>query len=160
GRFCCLAHATNPARSLYGALPGAVSSTLPIDTCVIGVKSFTGSNGSLANSTVLFTWVELVVIMKVYPSPGAWATTSAPLIVLAPGIASTTTGWPRRALSFSAMTRLRTSIAPPGLNGEISLIGRFGHGAWASAADGNAAARTAAANRQRRARRLEPAVSL
>ena len=47
------------------AVPGAVSSTLPSETWVIGVKSLTGSNGSLRNRTVLFTCVDIVVIMKV-----------------------------------------------------------------------------------------------
>ena len=46
-------------------MPGAVSRTLPSDTWVIGVKSLTGSNGSFLNSTVLFTCVDIVVIMKV-----------------------------------------------------------------------------------------------
>ena len=46
-------------------MPGAVSRTLPSETCVIGAKSLTGSNGSLVKSTVLFTCVDIVVIMKV-----------------------------------------------------------------------------------------------
>ena len=65
GRFCAFAQATKPFRSPYGALAGAVSRTLPSETCVIGVKSLTGSNGSLVNSTVLFTCVDIVVIMNV-----------------------------------------------------------------------------------------------
>ncbi len=44
---------------------GAASNTLPSETCVIGAKSFTASNGSLVKSTVLFTCVDIVVIMKV-----------------------------------------------------------------------------------------------
>ena len=47
------------------AVPGPVRSTLPSETWVIGVKSLTGSNGSFLNSTVLFTCVDIVVIMKV-----------------------------------------------------------------------------------------------
>ena len=57
------------------------------------------------------------------------ATTSAPLIVFAPGIGSTKTGWPSRCDSFSARMRLRTSIAPPGLNGETRRIGLAGQAA-------------------------------
>src|SRR5580765_207406 len=79
---------------------------------------------------------------------------SAPTIVFAPGTASTITCWPRRWPSFSAMTRLSTSIAPPGLNGETRRIGLIGQAptasgalAWAEAASQRAkdiAAREAA----------------
>jgi hypothetical protein len=65
--------------------------------------------------------------MNECPSFGACASASAPLIVFAPGTASTITGWPRRAASFSAINRFSTSIAPPGLNGEISLTVFMGH---------------------------------
>ena len=76
--------------------------------------------------TGLFTVVDIVVIMKVWPSGAARTSACVPTMVFAPGIASTTTFCPRRAESRSPMVLVSTSIAPPGLNGVISLIGLLG----------------------------------
>jgi len=60
------------------------------------------------------------------PSFGALATTRAPSALCAPGLFSTTTGWPRILLRFSLSLRIRVSPPDPGATGEMILIGRLG----------------------------------
>src|ERR1700682_962340 len=61
-------------------------------------------------------------------------------MVLAPGLGSTSTCWPRRVVRPSAITRTRASIAPPGLNGTTMRIGLVGQALSARAANGAASA--------------------
>ena len=49
-----------------------------------------------------------------------------PIIDPAPGLFSTTTGWPSRLARPSATMRPVASVPAPGENGTMSLIGRFG----------------------------------
>jgi len=49
-----------------------------------------------------------------------------PMMVPAPGLFSTTTGWPQRVDSWSAIRRPTMSVAPPGANGTIRRTGRVG----------------------------------
>ncbi len=44
----------------------------------------------------------------------------------APGLFSTTTGWPSRSLRLFAVKRAALSVTPPGANGTTQVIGRFG----------------------------------
>jgi hypothetical protein len=53
----------------------------------------------------LFTAVDMVVIMNVWPSGLARTSACVPTIVFAPAIASTTTFWPSRLPSGSAIRR-------------------------------------------------------
>ena len=46
-------------------------------------------------------WVSGSVIITVWPSGAALATAVGGEVPLAPGLASTTTGWPQRAFSLS-----------------------------------------------------------
>src|SRR5258706_3142739 len=48
-------------------------------------------------------------------------------MLLAPGLFSTTTGWPRLASSFWAMMRVSESVMPAGVYGTIHLMGRGGY---------------------------------
>src|SRR5262249_13564917 len=66
-------------------------------------------------------------------------------MVLAPGLGSTSTCWPNRWLSPSAITRASASIGPPGLNGTTMRTGLLGQvvSARATKGEANAAARTA-----------------
>jgi hypothetical protein len=61
-------------------------------TLEIGVKSRTVSYGRVVNSVGLVVRFPDEIINSVYPSGGALATTSAPMIPLAPGRLSTMTG--------------------------------------------------------------------
>ena len=58
--------------------------------------------------------VASLVISTVVPSGAAFATVSAARIVFAPGLFSTSTGWPQSRDSFSAICRAITSMPPPG----------------------------------------------
>ena len=102
---------------------------------MIGARSLDGSYGNFWYMTGLLTAVDMVVIMKVWPSAGAFSRAWVPMIVLAPGMASTTTGWPKRTERRSPMVRVSTSIAPPGAKGVMILTWRKGKSdcpaAWA-----------------------------
>ncbi len=60
--------------------------------------------------------------MMVLPSGLARATTWLPILPEAPGMFSTTTGWPSRALSRSATKRAIMSGPVAGVKGTISRI--------------------------------------
>ena len=49
----------------------------------------------------------------VYPSPGAFATKSGPMLALPPGLLSTMTGWEICSDSRWPIARARTSTPPP-----------------------------------------------
>src|SRR5260370_8216459 len=49
------------------------------------------------------------------------------MLPLAPGLFSTTTGWPHFSLSFGPMTRARMSMPVPGENGTTSVTVRLGN---------------------------------
>ena len=72
------------------------------------------------------------VTISVWPSGGAFATKSVPMLPLAPALFSTTTAWPHFSESFGAMTRARMSMPVPGEKGTISVTGRLGNG-WGNA---------------------------
>ena len=92
----------------------ATSSCCSSTSIVTGMKSRCVSNGSLAYRCGLIEKVASVVIRMVWPSAADFATASVARMVLAPGLFSTTTGWPHAALSFSAIWRAITSMPPPG----------------------------------------------
>ena len=56
----------------------------------------------------------------------------------APGLFSTTTGWPRAVESFWPMIRASVSVLPPGAKGTTYVIGLLGHVSWAAADDDTA----------------------
>ena len=75
--------------------------------------------------------VPTVAITSMWPSGGALATASAPMLPPAPGLLSTTTGWPR--LAFSEKVRARMSGAPPGGKVTTRRMGWRGKACWARA---------------------------
>src|SRR5262245_22478816 len=62
----------------------------------------------------------------VYPSGSDLATNSAAMAPLAPGLFSTTAGWPRNSWNFEPMARPTMSDEPPGTNGITTRIGLEG----------------------------------
>ena len=54
-----------------------------------------------------------MTVSMVYPSGGAFATMSAPRMLLAPGRLSTTIGWPSEVCIFCVTTRVTVSVMPP-----------------------------------------------
>ena len=81
---------------------------------LIGEKSVSTSYGVFLMSEGVMVKVFTVTI-SVWPSGGAFATKSVPMLPLAPALFSTTTGWPHLSESFGAMTRARMSIPLPGV---------------------------------------------
>src|SRR4051812_24853574 len=68
----------------------------------------------------------IVLMRSVYPSGGAFITTSVPITPDAPDRLSTTIDCPIDSVSFAASSRPTTSTLPPGGNGETSRIGFAG----------------------------------
>src|SRR5438094_2316919 len=63
---------------------------------------------------------------SVWPSGALFATKSAPMLPPAPGLFSTTTGWPSACCSLAAMRRAERSTGPPGAYGTTRWTGRDG----------------------------------
>ena len=70
--------------------------------------------------------MPLATIIIVWPSAGALATASAPMLPPAPGLFSITTGWPSERAICSPSVRAMVSIAPAGGNGTTQRIARDG----------------------------------
>src|SRR5882762_7420453 len=84
---------------------------------------------------------------RVWPSGADLATYSVPTTVPAPGLFSTTTGWPHTSCIFAATRRPMMSVAPPGGKGTINRTGREGN-VCAFAARGDSAAASATHRRR------------
>src|SRR5205085_7890031 len=82
---------------------------------------------------------------SVRPSGADFATICAPIAVLAPARFSISTGWPQRSLMRWPTKRAMRSVGPPGGNGTMMRIGRFGKFA-AAPSDYAATGAVAAAN--------------
>src|SRR4051812_17501508 len=82
----------------------------------------------------------------VWPSGSALATYSAARAPFAPGLFSTTAGWPSSSWNFEPMARPTMSDEPPGTNGMTTRIGLVGNDC-ASAAELRSAADRAHAQR-------------
>ena len=67
--------------------------------------------------------MELPLNSNVMPSAGALVTASLAMMPLAPGLASTITGWPSRVARCAARLRARASAAAPGATGRTIRIG-------------------------------------
>jgi hypothetical protein len=94
-------------------------------------------------------------ISAVCPSGRARATDWTPMMVLPPGLFSTCTGAPSASLIRSAISRVSTSVLPPGANGTTIVTGRDGKAGWAAAErgrsrDGGAARPARDASKRRR----------
>ena len=72
---------------------------------------------------------------SVWPSGSDFATSCAPIAVLAPGRFSITTGWPQSSLIFCPVRRAMMSAGPPGGNGTTMRTARLGKplASWAAA---------------------------
>jgi len=64
--------------------------------------------------------------MMVWPSAAAIFAASEAMMPLAPGLLSTTTGWPQACVSFWLTSRAMMSVAPPGAKGMMKRIGLDG----------------------------------
>ncbi|MNL65648.1 hypothetical protein D3C87_1900050 [compost metagenome] len=84
------------------------------------------SYGILLYSAPLIECVPTVPSASVLPSGAAWATASPPMLPPAPGLLSTTTGWPHDGEIFSEKIRARMSGAPPLGKPTTMRIGLFG----------------------------------
>src|SRR5260221_5628342 len=124
-------------RAVSGPSRPVTSRSGPAASSEIGWKSPTGSNGSARNTKRLSTWIEALT-SSVWPSGGACATNSLPMLPEAPARFSTTTFCPSRAPSAGASTRATVSTAPPGACGTMIRTARVGYG-WAFAGAGETA---------------------
>jgi hypothetical protein len=93
-------------------------------------------------SRLIFAVKGLDVIKSVWPSGAARATTCVPILPLAPGLFSTTTGWFQRRWISSPMLRARMSGPVPGVNGTTMVMVR--PAVCADAASGSAKAAASA----------------
>src|SRR6185369_11970374 len=85
------------AISSFGVFAGTDGCTTAmigtVATRLIGAKSLTGSQGSLSKNAGAVA-NEVAAMNNVYPSGALRATCSAAMLPLAPGLFSTTIGWP------------------------------------------------------------------
>src|SRR6516165_4915042 len=70
------------------------------------------------------------------------------MVVPAPGLFSTTTGWPSSSLIFDAKSLALISTPPPGVNPTTNLIGRLGYGVLCASGGGAALNSNAIASRR------------
>src|SRR4051812_16014977 len=87
---------------------------------------------------------------SVYPSGAALATMSLPIVPPAPGLLSTTTGWPSAFDNACIAIRPVASVPPPGGNATMQRIGRVGHASLARTIEGKASAAAVACTNTRR----------
>ncbi|MNO05601.1 hypothetical protein D3C81_2270570 [compost metagenome] len=64
--------------------------------------------------------------ISVWPSGAARTTNSVPMLPPAPGLFSTTKGWPSFCVSVLVTLRVRVSVVPPGENATMTFTGRSG----------------------------------
>jgi len=96
-----------------------------VTSWLTGVKSRTGSKGrSLRIAGLMVN--DAATTRTVWPSGAAFATSSVPLRLPAPGRLSTITFCLSVSVMRCAMTRATTSVDPPPLCGTISRTGRVG----------------------------------
>ena len=122
----------------------ATSTDGVVATMVSGVKSATGSKGSLGNSVALIVWL-VNDNNKVLPSGAALATASAARLPPAPARFSINTVRPSNRPISGAISRASVSVLPPGAAPTMILIGGW---LWADASSGKASS----VNRQARRR--------
>ena len=104
-------------------------------------KSLRGLYGSLGYSVVLAVKAGITT-PNVCPSGAALATASTPMMLLAPGLLSMTTGWPNCFCRPTVSRRAIWSVKPPAVYGTTMRMGRLGQPDCASA--GSAAVASAA----------------
>src|SRR5690606_20600253 len=104
----------------------------PAATFVMGAKSLTVSKGRSLYRCGLTVRMLPEAMSKVYPSGLDRATAAVPTLPPAPSLFSTTTLFPQRAPSLSAIRRPTTSVVPPGENGTTMLTERLGQSAAAA----------------------------
>lgn len=131
----------NAATESTGTEGWTASTMEPVASLMTGTKLFTGSYGTFLNRLPLVTKV-LAIINRVWPSGAARAATWVPILPLAPGLLSTTTGWPQCRVSSAPSARARISMPVPGLYGTMMVIGR--PATWAAAGRRETATRRSA----------------
>src|SRR5215475_10935581 len=108
-----------------------------------GARSVEGLYGRSLNRAGVIVNVFTVTI-RVWPSGLALATKSVPMLPLAPGLFSTTTGCFHRSESLGPITRARMSMPVPVVNGTTRVTGRLGKPCACASAENRR--RTAATN--------------
>src|SRR4051812_34546326 len=93
----------------------ALTATISGNEAIIdmGAKSRSGEYGSFEYVAGLIVIGPLGPMRRVYPSGAALATISAAMMDCAPGLLSTTRGWPSPLDISGAMTRTMMSLPPP-----------------------------------------------
>src|SRR6266704_3410895 len=92
-----------------------------------GARSFIGSKARACSRNGLTTRLPPAQIISVWPSALERTTRSIATLPEAPGLFSTTTGWPSLCARPSADRRPRRSVIPPGEVSTTSRIARFGY---------------------------------
>src|SRR5438128_1629325 len=115
--------ATVPAGSEAGTTRTCGASA----TLNTGARSFIGSKASACSRNGLTTRLPPAQIISVWPSALERTTKSIATLPEAPGLFSTTTGWPSLCARPSADRRPRRSVIPPGEVSTTSRIARFGY---------------------------------
>src|SRR5581483_6408054 len=108
----CLLHSTSPLMSLAATDFAATISVGVTPMPPTATKSLKGSYGSLEKLCTNDA-ITVALISTVQPSGGAVTTATVPMLPVAPPRFSTKKVLPMDAVSFSATTRLATSVAPP-----------------------------------------------
>ena len=94
---------------------GLITTTRPlVATSATGSKLFTGSNGRFFCSAGVVP-NEVATKSSVWPSGGDFATKSAPILPVAPGLFSVGTPTFQRSPSFGPRRRARMSAPVPGV---------------------------------------------
>src|SRR6266568_4534243 len=101
-----------------------------VPTSATGARSFFVSKGSVLYSDTLIA-LGGAAMRSVWPSGGALATKSVPMLPPEPVRFSTMTGWPSASPSRGASARAVKSVIPPGGKVTTSRIGLLGY--WPSA---------------------------
>ncbi|MNI58920.1 hypothetical protein D3C73_1140550 [compost metagenome] len=111
--------------SLAGDDGGTTSTLGTVAICTMGTRSVSGSKGSLA-SEALTAMGPTELTISVCPSGAARTTNSVPILPPAPGLFSTTKGWPNCLAKVLETLRVRVSVVPPAVNATMTLTGLSG----------------------------------
>src|SRR3990167_7805759 len=158
---CFWAQSTRSASVFQGLLAGTSTPKVTPETCRIGLRSATGSQGTWFikawRYTVIGTWP------MVWPSGSAALSSGATCVPAAPCLLMTTMGCPSSGSASSHSTRSVRSVWPPAGQGTMSCSGLLGHVAatglpGCAKARGRADAKASDAPRPMKPRRETPIV--
>src|SRR5258706_1304815 len=122
------ASANNSSGDFAGSFGETARISGPLPIIATAAKLFTASKGASGWIAALVVNEEEIII-RVWPSAGAFATKAAPIEPVAPARFSTITGLPRASDRRLAMARANMSFEPPGGEVTMNWIGRDGNAA-------------------------------